>query len=331
MKGVKVIFVAAFVISVKLTSAQGIPGSKDHPLITRYPGSVIEYYEEQNFTPYAIAIGGVTGYKKIDLWKNIEGKRTRIYYLLKGEVTLTEIYGNYRQAMEKAGFAFLAKGIDDKNNVSKEVGGATFLNVFYEKNPYPASKNINLLKGSSTSGGTCYLAGHLEKNGRSVYIVLTGKQYMANEKVFLLDVIEETTMKVDLIKVNANEMQKELKANGKIALYGIYFDFDKANIKPESEPVLIEISKLLKENPTLNLYVVGHTDMKGSFAYNTTLSKNRAVAVVNELEKKYAISSSRLIGEGVGSLAPVSTNETEEGRKQNRRVELVENILSEQK
>ena len=323
MKKIISVSIVFFLFALSLAIAQDKKGSKDHSLITRYPGSVIEYYEEQNFIPYAIATGSVTGYKKIDLWKNIEGKRTRIYYKLKGEVTLTEIYGNYKQAMEKAGFTFLAKGIDDKNNVSKEIGGATFLNVFYEKNPFPASENINLLKGSSTSGGTCYLAAHLEKNGGSIYVVLAGKQYMANEKVFMLDVIEETAMKGDLIKVNANEMLKGIKANGKIALYGIYFDFDKSDIKPESETTLIEISKLLKENPTLNLYVVGHTDMKGSYEYNITLSKNRAVAVINELVKKYDISSSRLTGEGVGSLAPVSTNETEEGRKQNRRVELV--------
>lgn len=61
---------------------------------------------------------------------------------------------------------------------------------------------------------------------------------------------------------------------------------DKADIKPESESTLAEISKLLKENPTLNFYVVGHTDMKGSYEYNSTISKMRAVAVVNELVKK---------------------------------------------
>jgi len=63
--------------------------------------------------------------------------------------------------------------------------------------------------------------------------------------------------------------------------------------------------------------------MKGTFEYNMTLSKNRAQAVVNELVKKYSIDAARLTGDGTGPLAPVSTNETEEGRKLNRRVELV--------
>ena len=80
---------------------------------------------------------------------------------------------------------------------------------------------------------------------------------------------------------------------------------------------------MLNADPSLNLYVVGHTDMKGKFDYNMNLSKKRAEAVVNELINKYGISSSRLTPDGVGPLVPVATNETDGGRKQNRRVELV--------
>ncbi len=323
MKNTSAILLIVFLFLFSALNAQDVAGSKDHPLITRYPASVIEYYEEQNFIPYAIATGPVTGYKKIDKWKNVEGKRTRIYYTLKGAMTLTEVYRNYMHAMERSGFKLLPRGVDDKNNVGKEVGGSVFLNVFFEKNPFPSSEGINILNGSATSGGTCYLAGELEKNGGTAYVVLTGKQYKANEKVFILDVIEITPMKDDLIKVNASDMMNGLKATGKIALYGIYFDFDKADIKPESANTLTEIAKLLMQNPGLNLYVVGHTDIKGSFEYNSNLSKNRAVAVVNELVSKYNIPPGRLTGQGVGPLAPVSTNKTEEGRKLNRRVELV--------
>lgn len=323
MKKIKLLATVLLVAAAQYLSAQDKSGSKDHALITRYPGSVIEYYEEQNFIPYAIAAGQVTGYKKIDAWKNTEGKRTRIYYTLKGGVTLTEVYRNYMQALEKGGFKFIAKGVDDKNNVSKEVGGSVFLNVFYEKNPFPSSKGINVLNGSATSGGTFYMAAQLEKNGGSAYVILSGKQYTATEKVFLLDVVEETVMKDDLIKVNAAEMLNGIKTKGKIALYGIYFDFDKWDVMPESDAAISEIAKLLQENSSLNLYVVGHTDMKGSFEHNMLLSEKRALAVTDILVKKYGIAAMRLTGKGVGPLAPVSTNETEEGRKLNRRVELV--------
>ncbi len=178
--------------------------------------------------------------------------------------------------------------------------------------------------GSSSSAGACYIAGQLEKTGSNVYIVVSGSQYASEEKVFLIDIVEQTIMENDLIKVNAAQMLNGLKNDGKIALYGIYFDFDKANIKPESESTLNEISQLLKNNPELNVYIVGHTDVKGALEYNITLSRNRAVAVVIELVKKYNIAQSRLTGQGGRPLlAPVASNETEQGRKLNRRVELV--------
>ena len=110
---------------------------------------------------------------------------------------------------------------------------------------------------------------------------------------------------------------------GKAAVYGIYFDTGKAEIKPESEPALKEIAKLLQADPKLKLYVVGHTDNSGGLDYNMKLSKDRADAVVKALTGKYGIAASRLSAFGVGPLAPVASNQTEEGRAKNRRVELV--------
>jgi len=304
-------------------SQTDVKGGKDHPLITRYPGSYIGYYEEQQYDQYSRARGPQTGYKKIDDWLNVEGKFTRIYYVVKGEVTITEVYRNYLNAIQKAGFKILAPGIEPERNVSQKVGGFTFLKTFYEKNSFPATGNINITNGSSTSGGSCYLAAELEKGGGKVYLALGVSQYSSNEKVFLLDVIEQTQMEDDLIKVTAEEMLKGIKATGKFIIYGIYFDFDKADVKPESEPTLMEIANLLKKDTKLNLYVVGHTDMQGKFDYNIDLSERRAASVVKELTTKHGINSSRLTADGVGPLTPVSTNETEEGRKLNRRVELV--------
>lgn len=324
MKTVSLSIFSMMLFFILPTRAQDVAGSKDHLLITRYPGSVIGYYEEQQFKTYNIATGPQTGYKKIDDWLKAEGKFTRIYYSVKGEVTLLEVYSNYMSALKKAGFEILAEGIHAERNVKQDVGGTTFVRTFYESNPFPTNKGIKISMGSGTSAGACYIAAQLEKSGSNVYVVLGGNQYAADEKVFLLDIIEQTVMKDDLIKINAVEMLKGIKADGKIALYGIYFDFDKVEVKPESEATLVEIAKLLKENPALNLYVAGHTDMKGAYEYNMNLSKQRAEAVVNELVKKYGIAASRLTAAGVGPLAPVSTNQTEDGRKLNRRVELVE-------
>ena len=83
------------------------------------------------------------------------------------------------------------------------------------------------------------------------------------------------------------------------------------------------LTKLLQQDARLKLYVVGHTDNVGGFDYNMKLSQQRAEAVVKELVSKYKITSDRLKAHGVGPLAPVTSNETDDGKAKNRRVELV--------
>lgn len=138
-----------------------------------------------------------------------------------------------------------------------------------------------------------------------------------------LNILEETKM-VQEVTADAKSMAQDISATGKVAVYGIYFDFDKADIKPESEPAIKEIAKLLQENKGLKLYLVGHTDNVGNIDYNMKLSKARADAVMKELVTKYRVTSERLKAYGVGSLAPVASNRTDDGRAKNRRVELVE-------
>jgi len=108
-----------------------------------------------------------------------------------------------------------------------------------------------------------------------------------------------------------------------VAVYGIHFDTGKAEVKPDSAGTLGEIAKLLQADPKLKLYVVGHTDNVGALAANVDLSQRRAAAVVQSLTGQYRVDASRLLAEGAGPYAPVAANDTEAGRAQNRRVELV--------
>lgn len=107
----------------------------------------------------------------------------------------------------------------------------------------------------------------------------------------------------------------------KIILRGVNFDFDKANIRPDAVPILREAANILKENPTLNVSVEGHTDSVGSDAYNLKLSLRRANAVKQFLMKE-GVAESRLTTRGLGESQPVASNDTDDGRAQNRRVEL---------
>lgn len=111
----------------------------------------------------------------------------------------------------------------------------------------------------------------------------------------------------------------ELRKNGKVDLYGIYFDFASANLRPESRAVLEEILRFHKANPGLGLVIEGHTDNVGASAYNQSLSEMRARAVVDQLARMGATPGAfKSIGHGAAR--PVAGNDTEAGRARNRRV-----------
>jgi len=158
------------------------------------------------------------------------------------------------------------------------------------------------------------------ETGKEVWVeILTAPD---NGRRYTMTIIEREVMKQDIL-VKADLIEEKIRIEGKIALYGIYFDTGKTLIKPESEESLEQIAIFLKNNVDVNCWVVGHTDLDGSFQNNMELSLGRAKSVITYLQDNYSISPDRLFAEGVGPLAPVSTNETEEGKTLNRRVELV--------
>lgn len=319
-----VLFVAFFLISGASFAADA-PGTEDHPLISRYPGAEIRWQDVQAYQDYRLAVGPQTGYRKIDDWVETAGRMTRTYYEITGEKTSSELYQNYRNALDDAGFEIIAQGMRDDSRPSQEIGGRTWMGTYYRSNAITArGGEVRLLNGSATSGGSGFVAGKLERAEGTVYVAVAVTQYSKDVVTALVDVIEEETLKDDLIAVDADAMSNGIDVYGKIALYGIFFDHDKATIKPESKAALDEIAKLLQARPKLALFVVGHTDMTGSLDYNVTLSKARAESVVKALVDDYGIARSRLTAHGVGPLAPVFTNGSEPGRAKNRRVELVE-------
>ncbi len=320
--GMKTFILTLALLVPSLISAQDKAGCKDHPVITRYPGSVIGYCEEQNHMEYAIAQGKISGYRQIDTWTEVRGKRTRIYYTLKGDMSIRDVYLNYQSALKRAGATMLADGIEDKST-SPNVGSRTYLGIHYGRNEFPPSAGIVLLNGSATSGGSFMLAGTLNDQGTTVHVVVGGTQYTTETKLVLVDIIEEVGIDTDQIQVNAEWMKQQIDRFGKVALSDILFDTDKATVQPGSMAIIGEIGKLLNAHPPLKVYIVGHTDMTGAFEHNMDLSRQRANEVVRILATDHGIDKGRLGGHGVGPLVPVSTNTTAEGRQLNRRVEVV--------
>jgi len=163
------------------------------------------------------------------------------------------------------------------------------------------------------------MEGKLEKNGIVTYVhvesFLDGRDYT-------LVILEKQAMRQDVV-ADAASLGASLASTGKATVQGLYFEGDQAVLKPESAPVLDQIVILLKKNPNLKVFVVGHTANVGNLESSLKLSQDRAEAIVKALVAK-GIAANRLKAVGVGPYSPIASNKTEEGREQNRRVELVE-------
>ena len=140
--------------------------------------------------------------------------------------------------------------------------------------------------------------------------------------------LHDGKFRVEVVKIDfetphpINMVEKQLTEGKRAITYGIYFDFNKDTIKPESEPVLKQIVQAMTDNPGWKLTVSGHTDNIGGDAYNLDLSRRRAAAVKQALVARYHVAPERLSTNGFGSSGPIDTNDTLEGRARNRRVEL---------
>jgi len=172
----------------------------------------------------------------------------------------------------------------------------------------------DLMNGSNGGEATF----KLHKGSSEIWVYLN-----AYTREYELNIIVVQAMAQE-VTVDATAMASSIADTGSVAIYGINFDTASSAIKPDSEPAIDEIAKLLTNKPTLKVGIVGHTDMVGDAASNLRLSMARAQSVITALVGKHGIAASRLIAFGNGPYAPIATNKTDDGRAKNRRVELVE-------
>lgn len=219
---------------------------------------------------------------------------------------------------------------NSKDGKEVNVEGKYFLINYKSVNEekYPSDLQIlrNYINAVQKIGGQLMYQDEFEvhlkiaKNGGETWVKV---EALDNGWQYNLIIIEKGAMEQSIV-ADAASLANSIKTTGKVALYGIYFDTGKADVKAESEPCLKEIANLMQTDVKLKLLVVGHTDNVGTFEGNILLSRQRAEAVVKTLVSKYGVDASRLLGCGAGPMAPVDSNKTETGRAQNRRVELVE-------
>ncbi|WEK50236.1 MAG: OmpA family protein [Candidatus Kaistia colombiensis] len=328
-----------------------ISGAEDNPLVKRYEGSFIVSYEKSAFTDFTVPLSPLKASPDPDSRdKNnnrvfspekkteVEGALSRVAYVLPEGRSPLEVLRNYQDIVEAAGgeVLFECKQEEcggDAGRASSGGGGKMSLTMFFV---HEAD-----LKDADFSNGKCALASRISdqrffsakvpQSAGDAYVTvqtfsLIDDLYckaLNGRTVALVHVLEPKGRDRKMVVVKAAKMADSLSTTGSISLYGIYFDTDKASIKPESEPTLKEIAALLANEPKMAVIVVGHTDNQGAFDYNLDLSSRRAQAVKAALSAQYGIDAGRLTSAGAGMMAPVASNDDDDGRARNRRVVLV--------
>ncbi|NVO13491.1 MAG: OmpA family protein [Rhodoplanes sp.] len=290
--------------STAQAQARDVAGSRDHPGIGRFRGSVITGYAAKDFDAARFQAAAFADGKPTDA-RRLEGRITRIAYRTGPGPSILEVARNFETQLAKAGFeTVVACDADPCGSI-----------------PFAEAVDTLPIPQMWVDGFDYrYFAGRKTDGGRETWAsVLVSRN---NDDITAQLVVAELGAVTNKM-VDAAAMAKGLGESGHIALYGIYFDTDKAVLKPESRPTLDEIAKLLAVQPQLAVVIVGHTDSQGGWDYNMDLSRRRAEAIATELAGRYAIARPRLRTAGVGFLAPVGPNATEAGRALNRRVELV--------
>lgn len=296
---------------------------KDHPALSKYEGSEIIAYQQQDFVPYVLGISNQE--EKADEFRghgkyfkdyiDLEGKLTRIQYRTSKSEGLYKVFKNYENALRNAGYEILFSTSNKESSWP-----------FWNETVYHHEWGINALTGNDFEKpfgreGFHYIASKGVFKGNNIYFALFINNY--DNKIFITqDIIEINPMETGL--VTAKKIEDNIELNGFVSIYGIHFDTGKWNIKEKSKPTLKEMATFLNNHKDRKYYIVGHTDNVGEFSSNMMLSEKRANEVMNTLITEYGVPKEQVKAYGVASLTPVTSNGTDEGKARNRRVEIVE-------
>ena len=301
-----------------------LPGSHDPGLVSRFAGSVLQNMADENYASIRVPAGpGRLGNEglRFENATSVEGHVSAFFYVAPKEKSALEVFRNYQSALKSAGFATLftceLRACDDariREPFPQELLGSR---------KWAANRTDPT---GSFDRDVRFLSAKVSREGNEAYVIV----YVAEPNsvwqapVAAVVIAEPKPMDTGNVIVSTDLLKKGLAENGKIALYGIYFETGRAELKPDSKPQLDEMARLLASDPSLKVFIVGHTDNQGTMEGNLTLSQHRADAVVAALVSTYKVDASRLRSRGVANFAPVATNRSEAGRAKNRRVELVQ-------
>jgi OmpA-OmpF porin, OOP family len=276
---------------------------EDHPEVARFPGATIANYEFQEYEEFQLLLSKPVkrdGKFTADKLLPLEGRVTYIHYELPKSASPLQVLRNYQSSLRRSGFADLF--VCERPCTTENLG------AFKELMKVPKHY-------MNYSTDNQFLAAQRGKTYVSLWV---------NDGGVWLHVVEKQSLDDGLMGVTGESpIAKSLNANGKVDLYGFQFDTGKAVLKDGSRATLTELGKVLQDNPTLRIEVIGHTDDVGGAPANQTLSEARAAAVADALVSGSGVASNRITTRGMGQTAPVVANTNDTSRARNRRVEVV--------
>ncbi|MEO7254223.1 MAG: OmpA family protein [Casimicrobium sp.] len=316
---------------------QDLKGLTDPPGLARYAGSVLVYRDDVAYDEVKLPIaktrdvdGSATPTRSLDR----SGQRTALQYVTPVGRSALEVVRSYQQASKPAGFETVFECAGEACGDSRDIRKNYFMGLVVPDSYWAKADDHTPAACAGGAFASEFRYAVLDNKSTGAVIAVSAwrpgdvsvyceeAEFKKRSSVFVVK-IEPKAREQRMETLSASEMNQSLTANGKVAVYGILFDTNKSDIKPESKASLDQIGALLKQQGSLKLHVVGHTDNVGNLPANLDLSRRRADAVATTLSRDYGIARDRLTANGVGSLAPVASNASDAGKAKNRRVELV--------
>ena len=306
------------------------PGSADHPLVGRFDGSTIIYYK-QSADDQAALLRAPHDYGTLlnnntlsdrsgSEWLSVEGRVTKIRYEMPPGHGSLEVNNGLASKLQEQGFQIVFS-CDNAKCFTGSLNDDYLLGQQLDTDNSDTTRyftNLHYFLASLAN----------PQGGAPTYVSLLVGEDKALTTAFV-EVVEPVNSAPQLqpeaqnTTVNADQMAAQIADTGSVNIYGLHFATASADLNPDSIPTLDQIAQLLNNQPKLRLAVVGHTDNQGGQDYNLGLSQQRALTVATTLVNRYSIAPQRLEPSGRGFSQPVASNDTADGRAQNRRVELI--------
>jgi OOP family OmpA-OmpF porin len=290
-----------------LLTATFAPAAENPGTVKPFPEAKVIKRSVRQLEAYWIPLGKLFGDGQAEKYQVVEGKWTHVTYSNPAKSSVIEIGRRYDQQLREAGYEIVYDCRDgDCGSGGRKTNGDWWDPNFQRR----------------------YLVGRLERAEGDlwacIHVQAKGPNLLGQHDVDVIEAKPEPReQKVARDETDAGWLEQELNESGHVAIYRIRFDEKRFTVLPGSDPALKAISQLLARDPRRRLLVVVHTDDVSNWKTGLQRSRKQAAALVSTLIKKHGAPASRLAGDGVGPLAPQTTNPRSEENVRNSRVEVV--------